>query len=77
MTIAGMVAKLTAEEPPLRFEAYDGSGFGPTSSPITMRLLNERGLRYLATAVISEWRAPTCLATWCSRECTRATRTTL
>ena len=50
MTIADMVAKLTAEEPPLRFEAYDGSGFGPTDSPVTLKLINERGLRYLATA---------------------------
>jgi cyclopropane-fatty-acyl-phospholipid synthase len=50
MTIADMVAKLTAEEPPLRFEAYDGSGFGPADSPVTLRLMNERGLRYLATA---------------------------
>ncbi|MBA3232954.1 MAG: class I SAM-dependent methyltransferase [Propionibacteriales bacterium] len=50
MTIAQMVAKLTAGDPPLRFEAYDGSGFGPTNTDITMRLKNERGLRYLATA---------------------------
>ena len=45
-----MVSKLTAGELPLRFEAYDGSGFGPTDTRITMRLKNERGLRYLATA---------------------------
>jgi cyclopropane-fatty-acyl-phospholipid synthase len=44
-----MVAKLTADAPPIRFEAYDGSGFGP-ASPITLRLKNERGLRFLATA---------------------------
>ncbi len=50
MTIASMVEKLTADEPPVRFEAYDGSGFGPTDSPITIRLGNERGLRYLVTA---------------------------
>ncbi len=50
MTIADMVASLTAEEPPLRFEAYDGSGFGPVDSSVTMRLVNERGLRFLATA---------------------------
>lgn len=49
MTIASMVAKLTADSPPIRFEAYDGSGFGP-ASPITMRLKNERGMRFLATA---------------------------
>ncbi len=50
MTIASMVEKLTADEPPVRFEAYDGSGFGPSDSPVTIRLLNERGLRYLVTA---------------------------
>ncbi len=50
MTIAQMVVKLTAGDPPVRFEAYDGSGFGPTSTGITMRLKTERGLRYLATA---------------------------
>ncbi len=50
MTIAQMVAKLTAGEPPVRFEAYDGSGFGPADTGVTMRLQTERGLRYLATA---------------------------
>jgi cyclopropane-fatty-acyl-phospholipid synthase len=50
MKIADMVAQLTADEPPLRFEAYDGSGFGSAGSPFTLRLLNERGLRYIATA---------------------------
>ncbi len=49
MTIADMVSKLTVDSPPLRFEAYDGSGFGP-AAPITMRLKTERGLRFLATA---------------------------
>src|SRR5262245_10917789 len=50
MKIAEMVSKMTADEPTLRFEAYDGSGFGPTDSPFTLRLVNERGLRYVATA---------------------------
>jgi cyclopropane-fatty-acyl-phospholipid synthase len=50
MTIADMVRKLTADEPPLRFEAYDGSGFGPRDTGVTMRLVNERGLRFLVTA---------------------------
>jgi cyclopropane-fatty-acyl-phospholipid synthase len=50
MTIAGMVSRLTHENPPIRFEAYDGSSLGPEDSPVTMRLLNERGLRFLATA---------------------------
>ncbi len=50
MTIAGMVARLSHENLPIRFEAYDGSSLGPVDSPVTMRLLNERGLRFLATA---------------------------
>ncbi len=50
MNIADMVKALTDGSPPVRFEAYDGSGFGPPDSPVTMRLTNERGLRYLATA---------------------------
>jgi cyclopropane-fatty-acyl-phospholipid synthase len=50
MTIADIFSKLTHDPPPLRFEAYDGSGFGPIDSPYTLRLKNERGLRYLATA---------------------------
>ncbi|MBA2697756.1 MAG: class I SAM-dependent methyltransferase [Nocardioidaceae bacterium] len=50
MKIADMVSTLTDGSPPVRFEAYDGSGFGPADSPVTMRLNNERGLRYLATA---------------------------
>ena len=32
------------------FEAFDGSRAGPEDSPITMRLLNERGLAYVLTA---------------------------
>ena len=50
MTIASMVEKLTQDSAPIRFEAYDGSGFGPDDSPFTIRLKNERGLRFLATA---------------------------
>lgn len=50
MTIADIFSKLTQESPPVRFEAYDGSGFGPTDSPHVIRLKNERGLRFLATA---------------------------
>jgi cyclopropane-fatty-acyl-phospholipid synthase len=45
-----MVGRLTVEEPPVRFEAYDGSSVGPADSQFTLRLLNERGLRYIATA---------------------------
>jgi cyclopropane-fatty-acyl-phospholipid synthase len=50
MTIASMVAKLSADEFPIRFEAYDGSTLGPPDSPVTLRLKNERGLRFLTTA---------------------------
>lgn len=50
MKIADLVAKLTVDTPPVRFTAYDGSGFGPADAPITLELANERGLRYLTTA---------------------------
>ncbi|MBA3309477.1 MAG: class I SAM-dependent methyltransferase [Nocardioidaceae bacterium] len=50
MLIADMVERLTDGTAPMRFEAYDGSGFGPADSPMTLRLESERGLRYLATA---------------------------
>jgi cyclopropane-fatty-acyl-phospholipid synthase len=50
MTIAQMFQTLTVSAPPVRFKAYDGSSFGPADAPITLELLSERGLRYLATA---------------------------
>jgi cyclopropane-fatty-acyl-phospholipid synthase len=50
MTIASIVYGLSHGEPPIRFEAFDGSAIGPTDSPITAHLKNERGLRYLVTA---------------------------
>ncbi len=50
MTIADMIGKLTKDEPPVRFEAYDGSTLGPPDAKVTLRLNNERGLRFLATA---------------------------
>jgi cyclopropane-fatty-acyl-phospholipid synthase len=34
----------------MEFTAYDGSRFGPADSTIKLHLLNERGLRFLATA---------------------------
>jgi cyclopropane-fatty-acyl-phospholipid synthase len=49
MKIADAVSLLTVGEPPIRFVAYDGSAVGP-EAPITLRLVTERGLRYLATA---------------------------
>jgi cyclopropane-fatty-acyl-phospholipid synthase len=50
MTIAQMFQAITVAEPPVRFTAYDGSGFGPRDAAITLDLHSERGLRYLATA---------------------------
>ena len=50
MKIADLVSMLTVEGAPVRFQAYDGSAFGPADAPITLELVNERGLRYLATA---------------------------
>ncbi|HEY2044823.1 MAG TPA: cyclopropane-fatty-acyl-phospholipid synthase family protein [Jatrophihabitans sp.] len=50
MKIADIVRTLTVESPDLRFEAYDGSSFGPADARMTLSLVNERGLRYLATA---------------------------
>ena len=50
MTIADLIATFTQGTPSVRFEAYDGSGFGPAHSPVTLRLHTERGLRYLLTA---------------------------
>jgi cyclopropane-fatty-acyl-phospholipid synthase len=48
--IAQIVESLVESAPPMRFEAYDGSSFGPPDARFTMRLKNERGLRYVATA---------------------------
>jgi cyclopropane-fatty-acyl-phospholipid synthase len=50
MKIAELVSMLTVDGAPMRFEAYDGSAFGPTDAEFTLELANERGLRYLATA---------------------------
>ncbi|MDQ1732413.1 MAG: cyclopropane-fatty-acyl-phospholipid synthase, partial [Pseudonocardiales bacterium] len=50
MRIAEIAQMLTVAEPPLRFTAYDGSGFGPQDADIRLHLKNERGLRFLATA---------------------------
>jgi cyclopropane-fatty-acyl-phospholipid synthase len=50
MNIADLVQTLTIGDPPIRFEAYDGSAFGPSDSDLVMALRTERGLRYLLTA---------------------------
>lgn len=48
--IADIVSLLVEDDPPMRFEAYDGSAFGPADARYTLHLKNERGLRYIATA---------------------------
>src|ERR1700712_5612121 len=50
MKIADIVRTLTVEAPSLKFSAYDGSSFGADDAAIKLNLVNERGLRYLATA---------------------------
>jgi cyclopropane-fatty-acyl-phospholipid synthase len=42
--------KLFGPDVPIRFTAYDGSAAGDPHADIHFRLLNERGLRYIATA---------------------------
>jgi cyclopropane-fatty-acyl-phospholipid synthase len=49
-TIASLISRLADEEPPFRIEAFDGSAVGPEDAPLTVRLTNERGLRYIVTA---------------------------
>lgn len=48
--IADAIADLLRDGMPVRFEAYDGSGTGPKDSPVTLELVNQRGLSYLLTA---------------------------
>jgi len=48
--IAEIIQTMVEDTPPMRFEAYDGSGFGPADAQYTLRLKTERGLRYIATA---------------------------
>ena len=50
MKIADLVSMLTVDGAPMRFEAYDGSSFGPADAQFTLELATERGLRYLTTA---------------------------
>lgn len=50
LSIADALSRLMKGGLPFRFEAYDGSVGGPADSPITVRLLSERGLSYLMTA---------------------------
>ena len=50
LSIADALGRLMKDGLPFRFEAFDGSVGGPEDAPITMRLLNERGLAYLMTS---------------------------
>ena len=49
-SIGEVIDSLAREGLPVGFAAYDGSVAGPRDAPITLRLLNERGLAYLMTA---------------------------
>ncbi len=50
MTIADLVRAVTVGDVPMRVEAFDGSAVGSAATGLTLRLHNERGLRYLLTA---------------------------
>jgi cyclopropane-fatty-acyl-phospholipid synthase len=50
LTLAEVFESLLARPVPVRFEAYDGSSYGPEDAPVTLELKNERGLAYLVTA---------------------------
>jgi cyclopropane-fatty-acyl-phospholipid synthase len=50
VTIADLVQAVTDGEIPMRVEAFDGSAIGSSASGLTLKLRNERGLRYLMTA---------------------------
>jgi cyclopropane-fatty-acyl-phospholipid synthase len=48
--IADAISSLMPDGMPFRFTAFDGSSAGPTDAPISLNLLNQRGLSYLLTA---------------------------
>src|ERR1700712_597366 len=50
LPLAEVFEALLAGPAPVRFEAYDGSSYGPADAPVTLELKNERGLAYLVTA---------------------------
>src|SRR6195952_846050 len=50
LPLAEVFESLLAGPAPVRFEAYDGSSYGPADAPVTLELKNERGLGYLVTA---------------------------
>ena len=50
MSIAEIIESVVDGPLPLRVEAYDGSGAGPADAGYRLRIENERGVSYLATA---------------------------
>lgn len=50
LQVARALETLTGPDLPIRFSAYDGSALGPPDAGVHVRLLSERGLRYVATA---------------------------
>lgn len=50
MTIGQVADTIFGPDAPLRVEAYDGSAGGGTDAKVTVKIENERGLRYLVTA---------------------------
>src|ERR1700712_3778464 len=50
MTVADLGRSVTAGEVPMGVEAFDGSAIGSLDTEVTMRLHNERALRYILTA---------------------------
>ncbi|GAB3593199.1 class I SAM-dependent methyltransferase [Angustibacter peucedani] len=50
MTIGEAFELLLGPGTPLAFSAYDGSSVGPSDAPLRLRLLNPRGLAYVAGA---------------------------
>jgi cyclopropane-fatty-acyl-phospholipid synthase len=50
LTLAEVFETLLARPVPVRFEAFDGSSYGPEDAQVTLELKNERGLAYLVTA---------------------------
>jgi cyclopropane-fatty-acyl-phospholipid synthase len=50
LSVAEMFEALLARPVPIRFEAYDGSVYGPEDADFGLELKTERGLSYLVTA---------------------------
>ncbi|KAA1425275.1 methyltransferase domain-containing protein [Mumia zhuanghuii] len=50
ITLGEAIERLVPGGVSFRFEGYDGSTAGPDDAPITVRLLNERGLSYIMSA---------------------------